>query len=160
MKIKQSQDLAMEVQQSLLPAATPDIEGLDFAAINIYCDQTGGDFYDFPEVGCDDEPIIGLVVGDVVGHGIPAALLMASARAFLKCRIRQPGQISEKIADVNALLTSDTEDTGDFVTLFYAEIDVSRRKIQSTEKPLIGGKHNDRCHRLRERISRRVKARR
>jgi sigma-B regulation protein RsbU (phosphoserine phosphatase) len=130
MKIKQSLDLAMEVQQSLLPAATPDIDGVDIAAVSIYCDETGGDFYDFPAVGRDDQQRFGLAVGDVAGHGISAALLMATARAFLKCRISQPGQIPEKIADVNVLLTSDTDDTGEFLTLFYAEIDVSQRKIQ------------------------------
>ena len=130
MKIKQSLDLATEVQQSLLPASTPDIEGLDIAATSIYCDETGGDFYDFPEVDRGDGQRFGFVVGDVAGHGISAALLMATARAFLRCRITQPGPISEKIGDVNALLTSDTDNTGQFVTLFYAEIDGSRRKIQ------------------------------
>ncbi|CAB1077736.1 Serine phosphatase RsbU, regulator of sigma subunit [Olavius algarvensis Delta 1 endosymbiont] len=130
MKIKQSLDLAMEVQQSLLPAATPYVEGLDIAAASIYCDETGGDFYDFPRVGCDAGQRFGFVVGDVAGHGLSAALLMASARAFLRCRVRQPGQLSEKIGDVNALLASDTNDTGQFVTLFYAEIDTIRRKIQ------------------------------
>ena len=130
MKIKHSLNLAMEVQQSLLPAATPDINGLDIAAVSIYCDETGGDFYDFPEVGRGDEQRFGLAVGDVAGHGISAALLMATARALLKCRIAQPGQIHEKITDVNALLTSDTDKSGQFVTLFYAEIDIRRRKIQ------------------------------
>jgi len=130
MKIKQSLDLAVEVQQSLLPTATPDIEGLDIAATSIYCDETGGDFYDFLEVGCDDEQRLGFVVGDVAGHGISAALLMATVRAFLRCRLTQPGQLAEKIDDVNALLTADTDGTGQFVTLFYAEIDTSRHKIQ------------------------------
>ncbi len=130
MRIKQSLDLAMEVQQSLLPVTMPDLDGLDIAAASIYCDETGGDFYDFMEVGHVDEQRFGLAVGDVAGHGISAALSMATARAFLKCRISQPGQLPEKIADVNALLSSDTDDTGQFVTLFYAEIDVSRRKIQ------------------------------
>ena len=130
LKIKQSLDLAMEVQQSLLPAKTPDIDGLDIAAISIYCDETGGDFYDFPAVGCNDNHRLGIAVGDVAGHGVSAALLMASARAFLRCRISQPGEKSKIISDVNALLTSDTDGTGQFVTLFYADIDVNRRKIE------------------------------
>jgi sigma-B regulation protein RsbU (phosphoserine phosphatase) len=130
LKIKQSLDLAMEVQQSLLPARTPDIEGLDIAATSIYCDETGGDFYDFPTVGRNDRHRLGIAVGDVAGHGVSAALLMASARAFLRCRISQPGEKSKIISDVNALLASDTDDTGQFVTLFYADIDVNRRKIE------------------------------
>jgi len=130
LKIKQSLDLAMEVQQSLLPAGTPNIDGLDIAATSIYCDETGGDFYDFPAVGCSDHQRLGIAVGDVAGHGVSAALLMATARAFLRCRIAQPGRKSEIISDVNAMLASDTGGTGQFVTLYYAEIDVGRRRIE------------------------------
>lgn len=130
LNIKQSLDLAMEVQQSLLPARTPDIDGLDIAATSIYCDETGGDFYDFPTVGRNDRHRLGIAVGDVAGHGVSAALLMATARAFLRCRISQPGKKSKIISDVNALLASDTDGTGQFMTLFYADIDVSRRKIE------------------------------
>jgi sigma-B regulation protein RsbU (phosphoserine phosphatase) len=61
---------------------------------------------------------------------VSAALLMATARAFLRCRISQPGKKSEIISHVNALLASDTDGTGQFMTLFYADIDVSRRKIE------------------------------
>ena len=130
LKIKHSLDLAMEVQQSLLPPKTPDIDGLDIAATSIYCDETGGDFYDFPTVGRNDLHRLAIAVGDVAGHGVSAALLMASARAFLRCRISQPGKKSEIISDVNALVSSDTDGTGQFLTLFYADIDVSRRKIE------------------------------
>jgi sigma-B regulation protein RsbU (phosphoserine phosphatase) len=130
LRIKQSLDLAMEVQQSLLPTRTPDIDGLDIAATSIYCDETGGDFFDFPTVDRNDPHRLGIAVGDVAGHGVSAALLMASARAFLRCRISQPGKKSEIIGDVNALLASDTDGTGQFVTLFYADIDVDRRKIE------------------------------
>jgi len=130
MKIKQSLDLAMEVQQNLLPIKTPLVEGLDMAATSLYCDETGGDFYDFPTPCCGDNPNVGIAVGDVAGHGLSAALLMASARAFLRCRITQPGRKPEVIRDVNMLLASDTSRTGQFVTLFYAEIDPTRRSIQ------------------------------
>ncbi len=129
-KIKQSLDLAMEVQQSLLPAGTPVIDGLDIAATSIYCDETGGDFYDFPTVGRNDRQRLGIAVGDVAGHGVSAALLMATARAFLRSRMSLPGRKSEVIRDVNALLTADTEGTGQFITLFYADVDVGQRKIE------------------------------
>jgi sigma-B regulation protein RsbU (phosphoserine phosphatase) len=128
-KIKQSLDLAMEVQQNLLPAGPPQVDGLDIAAASIYCDETGGDFYDFPTPCCGNNPNTSIAVGDVAGHGISAALLMASARAFLRCRITQPGSKPEVVRDVNMLLSADTAGTGQFVTLFYAEIDQSRRTI-------------------------------
>lgn len=152
LKIKQSLDLAMEVQQSLLPSSTPDFDGLDIAATSIYCDETGGDFYDFLGNCCEDGQKFGVAVGDVVGHGVSAALLMATARAFLKCRITQPGKKLDIINDVNALLTTDTDDTGQFVTLFYAEIDVNRRQIQwiraGHDPALLYDPHEDRFEEL------------
>jgi sigma-B regulation protein RsbU (phosphoserine phosphatase) len=121
-KMKQALDVAMEVQQNLLPQKAPNIEGFDIAGRSIYCDETGGDLYDFLEVHRRGSNQVGIAVGDVSGHGISAALLMASARAFLRSRVTQPGEGSEIIADVNRLLVSDTSETGQFVTLFYVEI--------------------------------------
>lgn len=61
----------------------PQIEGLDIAGKSIYCDETGGDCYDFIDTGEQGLGKIGLVLEDVSGHGIPSALLMATARARL-----------------------------------------------------------------------------
>jgi sigma-B regulation protein RsbU (phosphoserine phosphatase) len=121
-RIKQALDVAMEVQQNLLPQEVPQIAGLDIAAKSIYCDQTGGDFYDFLKMHRNQAERIGIAVGDVSGHGIPAALLMATIRAFVKSKITPQNSIAESIASVNRLLAQDTGDTGQFVTLFYAEI--------------------------------------
>ncbi|UCD80954.1 MAG: SpoIIE family protein phosphatase [Desulfobacterales bacterium] len=129
MAMKQAMNLAMEVQQNLLPKKMPRIKGLDIAARSIYCDETGGDLYDFLEVNDGNTDRIGIAVGDVSGHGIPAALLMATVRAFLKSRVAQPGSTAEIISDVNRLVTHDTGDTGQFMTLFYASIDAGKKKL-------------------------------
>jgi sigma-B regulation protein RsbU (phosphoserine phosphatase) len=121
-RMKQALDVAMEVQQNLLPQKVPKIEGLDIAGRSIYCDETGGDLYDFLEVCCRSSDQIGIAVGDVSGHGISAALLMATVRAFIRSRVTQPGKAFEIIADVNRLLASNTGETGQFATLFYVEI--------------------------------------
>ena len=130
MEMKQAMNLAMEVQQNLLPKKMPQINGLEIAAHSIYCDETGGDLYDFFEVNDHKHDHIGVAVGDVAGHGIPAALLMATVRAFLKSRVTQPGSIAEIISDVNRLVTHDTGDTGQFMTLFYAAIDARSRVLR------------------------------
>jgi sigma-B regulation protein RsbU (phosphoserine phosphatase) len=122
MRIKQALDVAREVQQNLLPVGVPQIPGLDIAAKSIYCDQTGGDFYDFLKMRRQKADGLGIAVGDVSGHGIPAALLMATIRAFIKSKVTPQDSIAESIAYVNRLLTRDTRDTGQFATLFYAEI--------------------------------------
>jgi sigma-B regulation protein RsbU (phosphoserine phosphatase) len=129
-RLKAALDLAMEVQQNLLPQKSIAMPGLDIAGRSLYCDETGGDYYDFLEVCCRNSNHLGLVVGDVSGHGISAALLMASARAFLRCRVTQPGDAAEIIRDVNRLITTDTRDSGQFMTLFYAEIDPSSKTLQ------------------------------
>ncbi len=129
MDMKQSLDLAMEVQQNLLPQKMPAIKGLDIAGQSIYCDQTGGDLYDFLEVCCQDSNQIGIAVGDVSGHGISAALLMASVRAFLRSRVSQAGGIAQIIADVNRLVAHDTQETGQFMTLFYVQINPKEKTL-------------------------------
>jgi phosphoserine phosphatase RsbU/P len=129
MRLKQALDLAMEVQQNLLPLTPPELGGLDIAGTCAYCDETGGDYYDFLQFSELGEGRIGLAVGDVAGHGISAALLMATARAMIRTRILQPGSLAQVVNDVNQLLCYDTERTGDFMTLFLATFDITRQEL-------------------------------
>jgi sigma-B regulation protein RsbU (phosphoserine phosphatase) len=124
MKLKEAMGLAMEVQQSLLPQKAPEIEGFDLAGRSIYCDETGGDYYDFIEFSEQDEGLIGVAVGDVAGHGIAPALLMTTVRAFLRSRaFLQPKDLSHVMTDVNRLLCMDTSESGNFMTLFFLLLD-------------------------------------
>jgi len=128
-RVRQSLSLAMEVQQNLLPNANPHISGLDIAGSSIYCDETGGDYYDFLDVGRSEEGKIGVVVGDVSDHGIPSALLMATARALIRQRCFQYGDLERIVSDVNRQLTQDVKDSGRFMTLFYAELDSKNKHL-------------------------------
>ena len=122
-RMQQALDLAKEVQQNLLPDKNPQFPGLDIAGKSIYCDETGGDYFDFfNNVGADSNTY-GVVIGDVSEHGIPSALLMASTRAFLRQRSALSGSIADVVSDVNRQLTRDVENTGRFITLFYLQID-------------------------------------
>jgi serine phosphatase RsbU (regulator of sigma subunit) len=99
----------MEVQQSLLPRKAPEVAGFDIAGKSLYCDETGGDYYDFIGLSDVDTEHIGIAVGDVAGHGIAPALLMTSVRAFLRSRVlMQSGDLAGAITDVNRLLCIDT----------------------------------------------------
>lgn len=129
-RIKQALNVAMEVQQNLLPLEMPKIAGLDIAGKSIYCDETGGDFFDFIEVHRQAENGLGISVGDVSGHGISAALLMATIRAFIKSNVTLPTSIAESITSANRLMTQDMRDTGQFVTLFYTEISPSGKRLR------------------------------
>ncbi len=122
-RMRQALDLAMEVQQNLLPKAPPKIPGLDIAGASIYCEQTGGDYFDYLERDDSASGTLTVVVGDVSDHGLPSAMLMTTARAFLRQRALRPGSPADIVSDVNRLLCRDVEDTGRFMTLFLAEID-------------------------------------
>jgi sigma-B regulation protein RsbU (phosphoserine phosphatase) len=124
-QIRQSLYLAKEVQQTLLPRKSPEVEGLDIAATIVYCDETGGDYYDFLDTGETHPGGFTVVIGDVSGHGIPSALMMATGRAFLRQRSSLPGDLADIVSDVNRQMTRDFEESGSFMTLFYLTIDVS-----------------------------------
>ena len=128
-RLRQSLDLAKEVQQNLLPAKDPRFPGLDIVGKSIYCDETGGDYFDFFDTAGTEEKKYGVVIGDVSEHGIPSALLMASARAFMRQRTALAGSIAEIVDDVNRQLTRDVEDTGRFITLFYLQIDMNKNSL-------------------------------
>jgi sigma-B regulation protein RsbU (phosphoserine phosphatase) len=123
LRLHQSIDLAMKVQQKLLPAEDPSIPWLDLAGRSVYCDETGGDYYDYLGLTENNPEAITVVVGDVSGHGISSALLMASARAYLRQRTSLPGSLSQMITDVNRQLTVDVADSNSFMTLFCLKID-------------------------------------
>ncbi len=125
-KIKQSLDLAHEVQQNLLPHKNPQMEKLDIAGRSIYCDETGGDYYDFIASDSDDKGQLTIAIGDVSGHGVSSALLMATVRSALRQRLSQPGNSGGIISDVNRQLVQDVEDSGQFMTMFYLNIDTTK----------------------------------
>ena len=129
-QMRQSLELAMQVQQNLLPKTDPSVEGLDIAGTSIYCDQTGGDYYDFLDRGAHKNARLTVVVGDVSDHGIQSALLMTTARALLRQRSFRKGSLKEIVSDVNLQLTRDIEESGQFMTLFYCEIDGHEKWIR------------------------------
>jgi sigma-B regulation protein RsbU (phosphoserine phosphatase) len=129
-RIRQSLGIAKEVQQHLLPTAAPEIPGLDIAGSSIYCEETGGDYFDYLPMDKNEPGKIKIVVGDVSDHGIASALLMTSARAFLRQRASKTGYLNQILADVNRQLTQDVEDSGRFMTLFICEIDRPTKTIR------------------------------
>ena len=122
MQMSKALDLAQEVQQGLLPQSDPYLPGFDIAGASIYCDETGGDYYDFLTTKREGKDALAVVVGDVSGHGVSAALFMATARAQIRLRSSMPGEAASIITDVNRHLSQDTAQTGDFMTLFYCEL--------------------------------------
>jgi PAS domain S-box-containing protein len=127
---KKALALAAEVQKSLLPQYGVNLPGLDVAGRNVSCDEIGGDYFDFLDQNDYPNAPLSIVVGDIAGHGVDAALLMTSARAFLRMRASQSGNISEIITEMNRHLTSDILESGRFMTLFYLAIDPDNQRLQ------------------------------
>jgi len=127
---KKTLALASEVQKSLLPQGKPLVKGRDIAGKNVSCDEIGGDYFDFLWQRDSQKGPFSVVVGDISGHGVDSALLMTTARAFLRMRASQPGTISEIITAMNRHLTRDVLESGMFMTLFYLTIDPSERSLE------------------------------
>jgi len=118
--------VAREVQQRLFPKHRPVLATLDYAAFCQPALGMSGDYYDFLDLG---NGRLGLLVADVVGKGVPAALLMASIHAAI--RTRAPlfqDCCGELLSHLNTLLYEST-DSGMFATLFYAVYDESSRML-------------------------------
>lgn len=128
-QLQKAMEIAQEVQMTLLPQNDYSDKGITASGVSLYCDETGGDYFDFIE--SETHPgKLHVAVGDVVGHGIGAALLMATLRALLRVRVQKPGSAAERINDVNRYLCWDTLQYGNFSSLFYLEIEPGLNTVQ------------------------------
>jgi phosphoserine phosphatase RsbU/P len=118
-------EVARQVQLELLPARDPTLEGFDISAYNFPTEEVSGDYYDWVQI-YDDQ--IGIVIADVSGKGVPAALLMAFLRASLRAasHIGYAPQVS--MSKVNYLLWESIE-RNQFVTAFYGILDATNRTL-------------------------------
>jgi len=132
----QELELARQVQARLFPQTQPALSTLDYAAVCIQARHIGGDYYDFLDLGREQ---VGLVIGDVSGKGVAAALLMANLQAHLRNQsaaylsrpyvpfvLEQPQRF---LLSVNRLFFENTADSA-FATLFFGEYDDKQRRLR------------------------------
>jgi steroid delta-isomerase-like uncharacterized protein len=118
-RIEQELQVARQIQQALLPEATPELYGWQLAAYYKPAREVGGDFYDYLEL---EDGHLGLVVGDATGKGMPAALVMATTRGMIRAVAQSLDSPGEVLARVNNALYPDIPSEM-FVTCFYAILD-------------------------------------
>jgi PAS domain S-box-containing protein len=118
--------VAREIQQRLFPARAPIIPGFDVAGASHPAAATGGDYFDYLGM-CDGTHA--LVVGDVTGHGLGPALLMAETRAFLRLLVLNRQDVGEILTRANRALSADV-DYEHYVTLLFAQLDPQRRELR------------------------------
>jgi len=119
---------AKNIQLSLLPKEDPGLADIDIAGFSLPARQVGGDYYDFINV---DQDLLGIVIADVSGKGMPAALLMANLQATLRGQALINHAPGECVAKSNALLCRSVE-KGKFVTLFYGILNTMEKSLSYT----------------------------
>lgn len=122
----QELEIAKQVQAHLFPQSFPALDALEFAGVCHQARHVGGDYYDFLPLG-DDR--LGLVIGDISGKGIAAALLMANLQANLRSQCAAAPDLQHLLCSVNHLFCQNTGDAS-FATLFFAEFDNATRRLR------------------------------
>ena len=125
-QIEAELNIAKSIQEGLLPLKPPQVEGYDIFGFSQSADETGGDYFDY--FFLPDGRLCSLV-GDVSGHGIGAALLMTSARAYLKGITQREYHIDKIVAELNSLLERDCSDEK-FMTMYIQALDLKTNKFE------------------------------
>ena len=126
-RIEQELRTAQQIQRTFLPKGVPELPGWQLVSSYQPAREVGGDFYDFLSLGGGR---LGIVLGDVTGKGIPAALVMTAARTMLRTAAQEEGAEPDGVlARVNDLLHADIP-AGMFVTCFYALLDPTSGRLR------------------------------
>jgi sigma-B regulation protein RsbU (phosphoserine phosphatase) len=122
MAIEQEMEIAKQIQSSILPRQTPAIEGLEISVRYLPMTAVAGDFYDFLPV---DEKRLGVLVADVSGHGVPAALIASMVKMAVKSQASNASDPAQVLSRLNRTLCAELQ--GQFVTAAYLFLDLEQR---------------------------------
>jgi serine phosphatase RsbU (regulator of sigma subunit) len=136
-RLERELEVARDIQKSILPQTLPTPEGFDFGALMVPMSAIGGDFYDLIDLG---EGRIGIAVGDVSDHGVPAALFMAMTVTMLRAEAGRGAPPGDVLRCLNRQLLVSNE-AGMFVTALYGVLDCKMRQFSFAraghEPPLV-----------------------
>jgi sigma-B regulation protein RsbU (phosphoserine phosphatase) len=136
-RLDQELEIGAEIQRRLLPRQCPNIPGLSIAARCKPANQVGGDYYDFiptnqnqlypKQQASPENASWGLVIGDVMGKGVPAGLIMTMLRGMLRGEVLHGNSPAGILQNLNRVMYADLENSHRFVTMFYSEYDPKTR---------------------------------
>ncbi|MFN7524812.1 MAG: PP2C family protein-serine/threonine phosphatase [Aphanizomenon sp.] len=136
-RLDQELEIGAEIQRRLLPRQCPNIPGLSLAARCKPANHVGGDYYDFIPTNQNqlqsqlqtspENASWGLVVGDVMGKGVPAGLIMTMLRGMLRGEVLHGNSPAGILQNLNRVMYADLENSHRFVTMFYSEYDPQTR---------------------------------
>ncbi|NES85003.1 MAG: PP2C family protein-serine/threonine phosphatase [Moorea sp. SIO2B7] len=138
-------EIASEIQLHLLPSKCPEIKGVELAADCRTANRVGGDYYDFIPTNYDqlrhnqdsntqDKTNVpwSIVIGDVMGKGVPAGLIMTMTRGMLRAEVLNRNSPARILEHLNRVMYADLENSHRFVTLFYSEYDPQTKILSYT----------------------------
>ncbi|MCW6036170.1 SpoIIE family protein phosphatase [Spirulina subsalsa FACHB-351] len=135
-------EIAAEIQDHLLPSKCPIVEGVELAASCQTANRVGGDYYDFIPASYEQfdpqerQPAASvpwsIVIGDVMGKGVPAGLIMTMTRGMLRAEVLNRHSPSTIVQHLNQVMYVDLENSHRFLTLFYSEYDPKTRILSYT----------------------------
>jgi phosphoserine phosphatase RsbU/P len=155
-------EIGAEIQERLLPSKCPHINGIELAAACKTADRVGGDYYDFIPIAYGQpqphrpENLAsarwGLVIGDVMGKGVPAGLIMTMTRGMLRAEVYNGHRPARILQHLNRVMYTDLATSNRFVTLFYAEYNPLTRLLAYSNAahhpPLLWQANTQTIHRL------------
>ncbi len=118
--------IAKTIQLGLLPTRAPDIAGISLAGTCIPAREVGGDYFDYLPRGTDS---LDLVIADVSGHNVGAALIMTEVRTFIRSEIKDIRRPAEILGRLNEFLYDDLTRAELFITMFYLNYDANVREV-------------------------------
>ena len=121
--IRNELEIARRIQTSILPEAMPELNGIQIAARYVPMSEVAGDFYDFLVV---DDRRVGLLIADVSGHGVPAALVASMVKVAIAAQAEHAHDPAKVMAGLNSVLSGKLQ--GQFVTAAYLFLDMEARK--------------------------------
>jgi phosphoserine phosphatase RsbU/P len=132
-RLNRELEIGAEIQERLLPKQFPDIPGLELAACYLNANHVGGDYYDFIPANYDrltnkqiDAAVTNkwsITIGDVMGKGVPAGLIMTMTRGMLRAEVLNGHSPARILEHLNRVMYADLENSSRFITLFYSEYD-------------------------------------
>lgn len=141
-RLNRELEIGAEIQERLLPKKFPDIPGLELAACYLNANHVGGDYYDFIPANYDrltDETSEitantkwSITIGDVMGKGVPAGLIMTMTRGMLRAEVLNGHSPARILQHLNRVMYADLDNSSRFVTLFYSEYDPATQILTYT----------------------------
>ena len=125
-RVTRDLELAKQIQLSLLPEQAPLVEGVKIASRCIPAAHVGGDYYDFFKRG---ESLVDIIMADVSGHSVGAALIMVETRSVLRAQMKEPRSTKDVLRLLNELLYEDLSGAELFITMFCAKYDGATRTL-------------------------------